>query len=296
MLSFGSECGDIDALRSAAVSLDDERVRSALSRKLSLGMGFAAARTLAVREVYGELADVIEHPNDTLGVEYLRALSRLGSPIEAVCVRRKGAAHDQQTPDENTASGSYIRAGLIAGRMPEYIPPQCMKLLVDATRSEQAPASLARLERAMLLRLRMMSAEDFARLPDVSEGLENRIYQAVRENLSVDGIISAVKTRRYSHARIRRILLCALLGIRREHGEGAPPYIRVLGMNQSGRELMSALSPALPVITRRADFKKLGQKENELFALEQLAGDIFSLATPGVQLCGSDSHHGIVIV
>lgn len=297
MLSFGSECGDISALTAAAGVLDcDDRVTGIMHELLELGMGFASARTRAVRAVYGELADIIENPNDTLGVEYIRALRRLGSDIEPVCIRRKGAAHDQTTPGEDTASGSYIRAGLSAGRQPEYIPPQCMKLLVDATISERAPARMALLERAMLLRLRTMSAADIAALPDISEGLENRIYQAVQEKCSVEEIICAVKTKRYSHARIRRILLCALLGIRREHGEGLPPYIRILGMNQPGRELMAHLSPSLPVITRRADLRSLGQKENELFALEQLAGDIFSLATPGVQKCGSDVSNGIVIV
>ena len=96
-------------------------------------------------------------------------------------------------------------------------------------------ADIARMERAILYRLRSMSPTDFAALPDVCEGLEHRIYQAVRKETSLVSMIGSMKTKRYTHARLRRIMLYAFLGIRAEMQKQPVPYLRVLGFNQTRR-------------------------------------------------------------
>lgn len=298
LLSFGSECGDTSLISRAAQAADSPEVTELMRQKLAEGMSFACARQLAVCSLLGEsIAGVLSSPNDTLGVEYCRAISRIGSSLRPVCIRRIGDAHDAESGGGVFASAMRIRSMLASGENPGGIMPEkCARAIAEAAADGDAPADMARLESAMLYRLRTMTPEDFALLPDISEGLENRIYSCVRQAKSIPELIDAIKSKRYTHARIRRILTGALLGLRRSHGEGNPPYIRILAMNSRGKEILSAAKPSLPVVSRAADFSKLSEKANELFKIEQLAGDIFALATPNTGGCGSESRHGIIVV
>lgn len=101
-------------------------------------------------------------------------------------------------------------------------------------------------------------------MPDISEGLENRIYSASRSASSLDKLYSLAKTKRYSHARIRRAVAALLLGIEASDCEGIPPYIRVLGFNAIGREKLRAMrsTAKLPIVMRAADIKSSANAQN----------------------------------
>ncbi|MBE6765908.1 MAG: nucleotidyltransferase family protein [Ruminococcaceae bacterium] len=294
LLSFGSESGDIDSLSLVAELSDKEETLDDLHKNLSRGMSYPAARQAALSSVAPQLSELIASPNDTLGIEYIRALKSFGSSIEPVCVKREGDRHDGNQPVDSYASASFLRNILQSVELNRYIPHKSLQLMTADLQAQKAPFLLSRLESAMLYRLRTMSKEEIASLPDLSEGLENRIYKAIRENCSISDIISAIKTKRYTHSRIRRILLSALLGINRTHCEGMPPYIRIMAMNKKGRELLS--QPNLPVISRISDFEKLDDKCREIFELELKASDIFALAAPTPMECGSEARHRLTVV
>lgn len=156
----------------------------------------------AVKTVFGdEISSVLCEPNNILGVEYIKALN--GTGVEPFSVARTGAAHDSQIAGEGFASASHIREMLRNGenakKYAPYIPD-------EITFPEN-------LDRPLLYRLRTMTRENIAKLPDVGEGLENRIADAAVRCSTSSEIADLVKTKRYTHARIRRILACALLGI-----------------------------------------------------------------------------------
>lgn len=90
------------------------------------------------------------------------------------------------------------------------------------------PVLMETLEPMLLSRLRMIPDEEFARLPDASEGLGNRLRAAVRDEPTLDGVLSAAKSKRYALARIRRMTMCACLGVREGMAEGPPPFARLL--------------------------------------------------------------------
>ena len=95
-LVFGSECGDLAALRRAAEGLESPDFAGTLAALPEDGRTFAARRQAALSELLGaEGAAVLERPNNTLAVEYLRAVRRLGSPLTARTVRRTGAQHGE---------------------------------------------------------------------------------------------------------------------------------------------------------------------------------------------------------
>lgn len=295
ILSFGSESGSIDRIINAAAAVDSDEIKSALHSGLANGESFARARTRAAQSLSPDLADALRSPNDTLGVEYCRAITTLSSSIKPVCVKRIGAAHDSMTADSHV-SASFIREKLTAGKGIEHIPEDVRPPLDEAIASGYAPSLISRLDRAILYRLRQMNIEQIAALPDISEGLENRIYRCIQTATSFDELCSSIKTKRYTHARIRRIVISALLGLTSQDSAGTPPYLRVLGMNQRGREILRMSSPTLPVITRYADLEMLGERARRTFELEAFASDVLALATPKAGCCGTDMTEKLIVL
>ena len=125
-----------------------------------------------------------------------------------------------------------------------------------------------------------MDRSEFLHLPDISEGLENRIYNSVRSAVTLDGLYTAAKSKRYALSRIRRIVLSAFLGLTAEDVSSPLPYIRVLGLNEKGRLLLKEANKKafLPIIMRPAEAKKLGDTALRVSELEAAAADMWNMA------------------
>ena len=143
-----------------------------------------------------------------------------------------------------------------------------------------------------------MTPEDFKKIPDVSEGLEFRFTEAVRSSVSLSEILEKVKTKRYTHSRLRRIVLCALLGITTEYTDIPVPYIRVLGFNSKGAEVLKQAKnkAVLPIVSKPSDFKYLDENARRIFELECRARDIFSLCLPVPQVCGKEMTDKLIVI
>ena len=140
-----------------------------------------------------------------------------------------------------------------------------------------------------------MDERDFLKLPWISEGIENRLYRATRSAANYDELLTAAKTRRYPMARLRRVLWSALIGMTAADCIGLPPYIRVLGMNQQGREILNAASPTLPILTRTSQLKELNARCQRIFDLECAATDLHALSMTVPDPCGTDHTHKIIV-
>ena len=124
------------------------------------------------------------------------------------------------------------------------------------------------------------------------------IYSASRSASSLEELYSLTKTKRYSHARIRRAIAALLLGIDASDCDGIPPYIRVLGFNAIGREKLRAMrsTAKLPIVMRAADIKKLNDRAKRISAIEERAADLFSLALPSIMPCGAEYTDEISVI
>lgn len=296
-LSFGSEAGTLEDLQAAAKCLDSDEYPEALRRELSGGLSFAAARERAVRSLIGPAAACLATPNNNLAVEYLRALP---PHMAAMTVRRVGAAHDGEAA-EGFASASAIRAMLRSGEEAgRYLPAATAAELERAMEEAHAPASLSYAERAALAGLRTMDEADFAALPDsgAAEGLPARLVRAAAGALSLEEFCSAAKTKRYAHARIRRLALWAFLGLRAVDRPIHVPYVRVLGLNERGRELLKRMRKTctLPIITKPAHAKDLEGEGRRLFEREVRCTDLYALCTPVPRPCGLEWTTGPVVI
>lgn len=273
-LSFGSEGADPAALRAAADCLEGAAYRAALRRGLDRGLPFASARQEAVRSLLGPGADCLERPNDNLAVEYLRACPKDWSVLP---VRRVGADHDGR-PEGDHAPASALRQWLRSG--------QEERAAAYLTRPwEGEPASMAYLERTMLARLRGMDGAALERVPDSGEGLAHRILAAAAQAKGLEELYDGAKTKRYAHARIRRVCLWALLGLEAADRPEEVPYLRVLGFTPRGRTLLRRMKETarLPVITKPAHARTLPGPARRVFELEARCTDLYQLcfSTPG---------------
>ena len=276
-LLFGSECGELSALRRLADCLDSPAFADRLTAADS-GATFAVRRQRAAAALLGDAdAALLESPNNTLAVEYLRALSRLGGGMTPYTLRREGAVHDG-APAGDTASASYLRALLRQGRYQAacgYMPVPAAEVL----RRELAAGRLAdgRLcERAILARARGMSPGDWRACDPGGEGLCNRMYRAARTACTVEELLAAAKTKRYPLARLRRMLLASWL--RLPPAPDTLPYLRVLAATAAGRAHLRGLRDAgAPVLTKPADAAALGAEAETLLALESRCTDLYVL-------------------
>ena len=301
-LSFGSESGELDALLRAADTLDSPRFSALLRYQMGLGISFPEARQKAVSELAGDrVGSLFQQPNNILGIEYIKALRRLRSPIAPYTVRRFGAEHDQMAPLGQFASASYLRTLIRSDRllnaMP-FLPGRPAAVLSDALRERLGPADSQRLDRAVLARLRTLSLEEIAALPGISEGLENRVYTAIRQSGSLEGLTEAIKTKRYPLTRVNRLIWSAFLGIPASYTGQKPPYIRLLGATPKGMEILSAVKQsgrcALPLISRASQAEQLDKTGREVWELESRAADLYALALPVPFPCGTEYTNGMI--
>lgn len=274
-LSFGSECGDVRTLSALAQAIIDPAMDAAVLEELDEGISYAAARQRALEKQIGQMASSLEAPNNILAVEYIKALINQRLTIEPVTITRTGSQHD-----EPGGSASELRAMLAQGKPVNHsVPKDSFTIYAREIRDGRGPVTLDELESAILSRLRIISPRGFASVPDAAEGLDNRLYAAAREEATLSGVISAAKSKRYALSRIRRMAMCASLGITSEMAETLPPYARVLAANEKGRAALRTISDktSIPVITKPASVREAGPECEGLFAMNSSAHDLYVL-------------------
>lgn len=291
-LWFGSESNDIDVLRKLIEIQNDKNVKKYMEQELKKGVSTAKALGSSVAFLYGEkLSNILMSPNNILGIEYLKALDRQKSRVVPKTIKRIAVQHDSMTVSNGFASASCIRSNIendnlkaCAGFMDAY----SYRILSNEIEKKYAPANIKNGERAILAVLRNMTREDFAMIADVNEGLENRIFEAVQNLCTLEEITSYIKSKRYTLARVRRIIMCSYLGITKSLQKKPISYIRPLCFNNQGTRFLSK-NTKLPIITsttRSADI--LSDDASELLQLEIKASELWGLLTPNIYPCMSD--------
>lgn len=297
-LVFGSECGDAELISSVAEAVYSERVQELIGSEMEKGITFAVARENALRCVCGEYADIIRTPNNILGVEYAAALKECGSRMKIVTFRREGAGHGESVESDGIASASHIRS-LIAqgGEWKNFVPDAAAEIFERELSEQKAIVNYDKFETAVLFKLRTTNASSLALAPDVSEGIENRILAASGISSSLEELYSNAKTKRYTHARIRRTVLCHMLGITAADCDIQVPYIRLLGLNSRGAELMKTAksTASLPVISKTADVSQAGGESERIFEIECKATDVYSILHEKALPCGAEKDFKVIV-
>ena len=281
-ISFGTEDTDLTALRTAAQLLEapDEAFSAAIRARMEAGLPYPAALSAAMDAVLPGCGKLLEKPNSTLAVCYLRALLRLNAPMDVVPVQRLGGYHDSALGDA-LPSATALRGAILRGdwgKVRAAMPEEAYRILRDAAAQGHIHRPEA-LDSALLYRLRTMSAADYAALPDVSEGIENRLAAAAETARTREALLLSAKTRRYPYARLSRLATHALLGMTDDFlaAQTAPEAAMLLGFRKEKRALFTHFKErgTLPILGKAADFGRSAP----WFAAECKACDVWALGT-----------------
>lgn len=270
-ISFGSEIGDVQKLISAAEDMEKISDSPKIRELTEKGYTCAKAMTAVLGKLFPEAAEIISQPNNVLGLEYIRAIKYFSADISPFTVKRAGTPHDSGDTCGDFASASYLREHISEAE--KFVPD-----IVSAALSGNT-AEICRLERVILYRLRQASIEEIRNTSDCAQGLAERIYSA-RTALSLDELFESVKTKRFTMARIRRIILSLLIGITAEDMNNLPPYIRVISFNKKGRKILAAAKgkSLIPFGTSLAKLSRNDRISTRFAELESAASDIYGLA------------------
>ena len=260
-LAFGAETPDPVLLRRVAAMLEEPvpAFDSTLKKRLSAGIGWPSAVSSALSAVLSDAAGLLDKPNNILSVCYLRALIRLGSPLQPVIIPRTGSYHASAV-DPSAPSASALREALLRGNyteafsaVPDYTAALLRRRFLDGCIPDERV-----LDTLLLSGLRSMSDKAFCRLPDLSEGMENTLRTAASSVCSRREIVAALAGKRYPLARVTRLCTCALLGLTKSDIDDAPLPENALLLGLRKNAEMTALwnSLPIPVVSSFTEWKK----------------------------------------
>lgn len=265
-ISFGAEASNLNTLDDFAEVLYKEprEYKTLLSTELDKGLSYPKARENALMMYLDNktYSNVLSSPNNILGIEYLKALKRCKSPMNAILINRLSAIHNKIEYSGSLASASAIRDLIAKGLISDtdaLLPSDSYSVLEKSFKEKHILNGLSTYEREIIYSLRKMSAEEISLLQDVSEGLENSIKKAADSCNTVSKIIKTITSKRYTQTRIQRILLYSLLDITKKDilmSKKTTPYARILGFNEKGRFLISEIVRVNPKIEFIASVKK----------------------------------------
>ena len=273
-LAFGAETPNAALLMKAARILLSEKINDDLHKNLDAGQTFAAARAAAVEAVCLGMGALLREPNNILGVEYCKAILTQNAAMTPLPLPRLGTGHGGTTGQHGgvaMASAGYLRTLPVADWAP-FVPASAQTLYLQA-KADGLLRSNVKFDTALLALLRTQTAADFAGVRSVNEGLENRLAAAVRTAADREELYALLKTKRYPHARLRRLALDAALHVPPD----LPPlpYIQVLGARKSA--LPRLKNAALPAGTALADLQRSGPSAVQIGNLHSKMVDFSAL-------------------
>ena len=279
-ISFGTESGDLKKLKdlSSLINKNEKEYIANVKEKIAQGFSYPKSQELVIDEMFGDEFLGVCKPNNILGLEYLKSLNAISSNITPITVKR----------DLDKSSSSDVRAllrtsGFKIEDLKNSIPDFSDEVLAENIENGNAVLSLKAFEKEIIYILRTIDNERLKNIPDVPENMLSNLKKIACSTKSLVELITVLKNKSITQARIQRILLYILLGITKSDMELSKriiPYVRVLGMSENGKKMISDISKDINVITSVKAFEKTCDDSDLLRMLEidKKATDIYTLA------------------
>lgn len=279
-ISFGTESGDLEKLKklSSLINKNEKEYITNVKGKIAEGFSYPKSQELVIDKMFGNEFLGVCKPNNILGLEYLKSLNAISSNITPITVKR----------DLDKSSSSDIRAllrtsGFKIEDLKNSIPDFSYEVLAENIENGNAVLSLKAFEKEIIYILRTIDNEKLKNIPDIPENMLSNLKKIACSTNSLDELITALKNKSITQARIQRILLYILLEITKsdmELSKRITPYVRVLGMNENGKKILSDISKDINVITSVKAFERTCDDSDLLRMLEidKKATDIYTLA------------------
>lgn len=306
-LCFGSECGNLTAMQKIADILIEEpkEYRKGLQENLKKGLSYPSARqdALSAFMEHEDCSFILNNPNNILGIEYLKAIKTLKSPMVAYTIKRKESRYHDTELTSNFSSASAIRNLLaysgsaihtqttsafeffaspnLLGELEGQVPSSCFALLKDYHRVKYP---IYQNDFSLLLKYKLLnkSAKDLCRYMDVSEELANRIYRQINNFFNYDQFCELLKTKEVTYTRINRALLHILLGLKENdvteyQKKGYHFYARVLGFRKDSQKILTAVNKKgkVPLLTKLLDTDNIPSLGQKMLRYDILASNLY---------------------
>ncbi|MDW8801064.1 nucleotidyltransferase [Clostridium sp. A1-XYC3] len=289
-ICFGSEYGDAAGLSQIASILlsEPEEYRIILKNQLNLGLSFPVARSRALIQFLqlsdnkdlSDLQQILSSSNNILGIEYCKSILKLNSNIEPFSIKRQGGSYTSTALSNTFSSASSIRKYIkenkslsgLQNHLPEKVYDSLLFLLKNNYNFVSEDSMLPYIKYKTILHRNLIK-----NLPDVSEGIDNRIVKFLETANSYEELISLVKSKRYTYTRISRILCQYFVGFENFDTDllrkRPCPYARVLGFNSTGLKILKEAKrkSSIPIYT------KLPKTLDDTLKLDILATRFYSL-------------------
>ena len=263
-IAFGSECTDTELLCKIARLKAEEphEYKEALTKALDSGDGYPAACEKALKTVLGNIPPEISLPNATLGIAYIKALKELNSPMEIHIEKREGDYHSTEL-EGKFQSAAAIRQNILSGDKKSDYSLCTTDEIYD----------INNISSFILGFFRIANEENIKNIAGMEEGLAKRLITKSKECTNIEEFVNACVTKRYTAHRIRRVILCSVLGI---ENAPSPKYIRVLALNDNGAKILKNIkeNASVEVITK---ITNSSNKDNPMLLQDIASTDIACL-------------------
>lgn len=250
-LYFGSEEGNIDLLESIANTLvaEPEPYQSSLKHYLNTGLPFHSSRANALNDYLSsdDILDILSSSNNILGIEYIKAIKVLKSNIIPKTLKREGSMYNDPKLNSVFSSATSIRKHLKENsldKLEDALTKNSYNILLNLSSSDY-PFTFEE-DMFKYIKYKLLTSNNcLSSLPDISEGLDNKILKEVLVSNSLDELILNSKSKRYTYTRISRILAQTFLNLEDYDllnlSKSPAPYARVLGFNSNGRDILKKI-------------------------------------------------------
>ncbi len=286
-LVMGAETSNEKLLKAVAdiQAEETDKFKTIINEALSCGYTYATALTTATTQIAkekgydeNEVFDLLNKPNNLLCIEYIKALKKLMPSCAPVIIKRVGSDYNDKKISGAFSSASAIREAIFSNDF--SVLQNCTPLFDELIfELEKHSVSYDLFSKLCLLALREKTLEEIASTYDCKEGLEYKIKENAYCYNDLTSFLNAVKSKRYTMSRIKRIVLSVLLGINKElvtTEEHLPP--RLLAIKDDFKHFLA--DNGKKMIIRTEDFTNFTSKtQNDFFSCEKKAADIYSILT-----------------
>lgn len=284
-ISFGSECGDASLLVKSASLLTDEppELSVLIKERLAEGYSYPKARSLALtlfcenNAEYADIKDILEKPNNILGIAYLQALKKFNLNTKIHTIKRT-VDYNSNDLSSDTPSASAIRMAI---RREEFAQIKACVPEISYNFLKNYNTNGTPLEDLSLFKMKDISGFDLEHYYDVNGGLHNRLKLAASESVTFNEFLEKAKTKKYTMARLKRISLYTLFDITQEMYDRAvtlPPYIYILALNSQRKDLLSAVNTTCEnVLVRYSEIDKVDKNLRYLIKLDFKAQGVLNM-------------------
>lgn len=293
-IAFGTENTTLSQLENAVDVLLSVDFDKKIKKHLENGISYPKARQMAYEE-YNSDCD-ISSPNNILAIEYISTIKKNNYSITPITVNRKGADYHDNFAVDEFASATHIRNLINENKdFEKYVPDNVYEIYINALEKGEY-LNAEKFNISALSILRSIDAIN-PKIANMAEGLENRIASAIKISSDINEVYDNVKTKRFTHSRIRRAVLSTIISVTNDDLQIPVPYCRLLGFNTKIANNLGDLAKkcSLPFVVNYSDIVNLNKDDAlQVFGLENKSSDLYNLALQKTGNCSTEMTYSVI--